>query len=134
MEVIVLDTNIWISYLLSRKYHVLTAKIIDNNLDIVTCNNLIKEIGDVLKREKFRMLISKKDISEAINIHIKLCRIVEVQLKSDFLTDKKDNYLIDLYLASHATMLVTGDKQLLKQAQESGFNALTLSQFETKIA
>lgn len=134
MEVIVLDTNIWISYLLSRKYHVLTAKIIDNNLDIVTCNNLIKEIGDVLKREKFRMLISKKDISEAINIHIKLCRIVEVQLKSDFLTDKKDNYLIDFYLASHATMLVTGDKQLLKQAQESGFNALTLSQFETKIA
>jgi uncharacterized protein len=133
MEVILLDTNIWISYLLSHKYHILTAKIIDNNLDIVTCSNLINEISDVLKRDKFCMLVSKKDIREAINIHIKLCRVVEIKLKTDFLTDKKDNYLIDLYIASHATMLVTGDKQLLKQAQESGFNALTLNQFETQI-
>jgi len=49
---------------------------------------------------------------------------------SDYLTDKKDNYLLDLYHAASATLLVTGDKQILEQAPKFGFNAITLKQFE----
>jgi len=131
-EVIVLDTNIWISYVLSRKFHILTSIILDNNLDIVSCNYLETEITEVLQRKKFSKYISKKDIKEAINIHLKLCRFVEVEPKSDYLTDKKDNFLIDLYQASKATLLVTGDKQILEQAPKFGFNAVTLKQFEDR--
>jgi putative PIN family toxin of toxin-antitoxin system len=88
------------------------------------------EITEVLQRKKFSKYISKKDIKEAINIHLKLCRFVEVEPKSDYLTDKKDNYLIDLYQTSGATILVTGDKQLLEQAPKFGLNVITLKQFE----
>jgi len=129
-EIIILDTNIWISYLLSRKYHILTNLILSNQLKIVTCNKLINEFNEVLQREKFRRYIKMKDIREAVKIHLRLCRLVEVEMKSDYLTDKKDNYLIDLYIASKATLLVTGDKQLLDQAPKFGFNAITLKQFE----
>jgi len=129
-NIIILDTNIWISYLLSRRYDILTNIILSNELDIVTCNNLINEISEVLQREKFRRYITKKEVSEAVKIHVKLCRSVEVLLKTDYLTDKKDNYLIDLYQTSGATLLVTGDKQILEQAPKLGFNAITLKQFE----
>lgn len=91
---------------------------------------LINEFNEVLQREKFRRYLKMKDIGEAIKIHLRLCRLVEVEIKTDYLTDKNDNYLIDLYIASKATLLVTGDKQLLEQAPKFGFNAITLKQFE----
>lgn len=130
---IILDTNIWISYLLTRRYDILTTLILSNKLDIVTCNNLINEISEVLQREKFRRYINKKEVSEAIKIHIKLCRFIEVQMKTDYLTDKKDNYLIDLYQTVGATLLVTGDKHVLEQAPKFGINAITLKQFEDNL-
>jgi len=105
--------------------------ILSNKLDIVTCNNLITEISEVLQREKFRRYVSKQDIEEAIKILIKLCRFIE--MKSDYLTDKKDNYLIDLYQTSKAALLVTGDKRILDQAPKFGFNAVTLKQFEDQL-
>lgn len=129
-HIIILDTNIWISYLLSRKYHILTNIILSKHLEIATCDMLINEFNEVLQREKFKRYLKMKDIREAVKIHIRLCRLVEVEMKSDYLTDKKDNYLIDLYIASKATLLVTGDKQLLEQAPKFGFNAITLKQFE----
>lgn len=133
-NIIILDTNIWISYLLSRRYDILTNIILSNKLDIVTCNNLINEISEVLQREKFRRYINKKGVTEAIKIHLKLCRFVDVEMKTDFLTDKKDNYLIDLYQTASATLLVTGDKQILEQAPKFGFNAVTLKQFEDQLS
>ena len=133
-EVIVLDTNIWISYLLSRKFHILTSNILEFKLDVVTCVRLKTEITEVLQRKKFSKYISKKDVKEALNIHLKLCRFIEVESKSDYLTDKKDNYLIDLYQTSKATILVTGDKQLLEQAPKFGINVITLRQFENRLS
>ncbi len=132
-NIIILDTNIWISYLLSRRYDVLTNIILSNKLDIVTCNNLITEINEVLHREKFRKYISKKDIDEAVKIHLKLCRFVEVQIKTEYLTDKKDNFLIDLFQTARATLLVTGDKQLLEQAPLFAIRTITLKQFEENL-
>jgi len=129
-DIIILDTNIWISYLLSRNFHILTKIILNNKLDIVTCSQLINEISEVLQREKFRRYINKKDIEEAIKIHLKLCRFIEVEAGTDFLTDKKDDFLIDLYQAANATLLVTGDKQILAQAPKFGFNSITLKQFQ----
>jgi len=129
-EVIILDTNIWISFLLSRKYHILVDTILSNHLEIVTCNTLIDEFNEVLQRAKFKRYLKMNDIREAVKIHLRLCRLVEVEMKVDYLIDKKDNFLIDLYMASKATILVTGDKQILEQAPKFGFNAITLKQFE----
>lgn len=130
---IVLDTNIWISYILAGRYDILANIILSKKLDIVTCNNLINEISEVLQREKFRKYINKKEVSEAVKIHIKLCRFIEVQMRTNYLTDKKDNYLIDLYQTVGATLLVTGDKQVLEQAPKFGIHTITLKQFEDNI-
>lgn len=130
-EVFILDTNIWISYLLSKKYDTLVKIILENNFEIVTCKNLVIEFEQVLQRTKFKKYIRKKEITEeAVKIHLRLCKFIDVELKADELTDKKDNYLLDLYRAANASLLVTGDKQLHTEASKLGFNVFTLAQFE----
>jgi putative PIN family toxin of toxin-antitoxin system len=129
-EVCVIDTNIWISFLLSKKYDTLVKIILENKLEIVTCKNLVTEFTQVLQRTKFKKYIRQKDIDEAVRIHLKLCSFIPVELKTNELTDKKDNYLLDLYRSANASLLVTGDKQLIAEASRFGVNVITLTQFE----
>ena len=46
------------------------------------------------------------------------------------LTDPKDNFLLDLYNKGEATLLVSGDKQLLQEAGELNYGVMTLREFE----
>jgi len=132
-EVFVLDSNIWISYLITGRFHILTGKILELNFDVVTCRQLIDEISNVLQRKKFKKYISKREIKEAIAIHLKLCRFVEVIDEPTLLTDKKDNFLIGLYRLSAASKLVTGDKRLLLEAPDHQVNVLTFEEFREQI-
>ena len=70
---------------------------------------------------------------EAVKIHLKLCKFIHIELKANELTDTKDNYLLDVYREAHASIIVTGDKQLNLQASELGFNVITLVQFENTV-
>ena len=130
-DILILDTNIWISYLISHKYPILVDKILTNHLDVVTCKNLVTEIREVLQRKKFRKYINQRAIDEAVNIHLKLCRYIEIKSGSTYFTDPKDNFLLDLYKTANATILVTGDKQLIEQAPQFEITILTLNQFES---
>jgi uncharacterized protein len=132
-KVCVLDTNIWISFLLSRKYHHLVKLIIEHDLKIVTCENLVNEFEHVLQRKKFKKYIKQNEIDEAVKIHLKLCSFIQIELKANELSDKKDNFLLDLYLKADASLLVTGDKQLISEASKLGFNVITLAQFENTV-
>jgi hypothetical protein len=132
-EIIILDTNVWISYLLSHKFHDLTKLILDNRLEIVTCEDLANEMKEVLQRKKFKKYITGKDTKEAVDIYLKLCHMVEIEDNPSSFTDKKDNFLIGLYIAAKATLLVTGDKRLLEQAPQFNLNVVTLRQFEDSL-
>jgi putative PIN family toxin of toxin-antitoxin system len=132
-DVFVLDSNIWISYLITGRFHILIERILELNLDVVTCSQLIDEISNVLQREKFKKYVAKKEIKESIAIHLKLCRFVEVLYEADLLTDKKDNFLIALYRSATASKLVTGDKRLLLEAPHHQVNVLTFEEFREQI-
>lgn len=129
-EVIILDTNIWISYLLSKKFDSLVKIILENKLEIATCKHLITEFKDVLQRKKLKKYIGKTDIEEAVRIHLKICKFTKIDLRENQLTDKNDNYLLDLFKEANASTLVTGDKQLIAEASKLGFNVITLAKFE----
>jgi uncharacterized protein len=129
-EVYILDTNIWISYLLSKRYDTLVKIVLEHNLEIATCKNLVTEFEQMLQRKKIKKYIRQNEINEAVKIHLKLCKFIHIELKANELTDKKDNYLLDLYRAANASLLVTGDKKLTTEATKLGFNVITVAQFE----
>jgi len=132
-EVCVIDTNIWISYLLSKKYHHLVKIILASKIKVVSCENLVYEFKDVLQRDKFKKYIRQKEIDEAVKIHLKLCSYLQVESKTDELSDKKDNFLLDLYRKADASLMVTGDKQLISEASRLGYNVVTMAEFENLI-
>ena len=69
---VVLDSNIWISYIIGRKLQDLVSVIQDNELQVFTCSTMITEIKEVLNRPKFRKYISVEDSKEAVIIHQKI--------------------------------------------------------------
>ncbi len=129
-EIYILDSNIWISYVITKRLSDLVALVQDHQLAVITCQTLVAEIQDVLSRPKFKKYIKISDIKEVIAIHLKLCLIVGTEETVTLLSDPKDNFLLDLYNKGKATILVSGDKELLREAGELNFRVMTLSEFE----
>ncbi len=63
---VVVDSNVWISYLLNKELHLFALKVLESDLEIFTCCELTDEIIGVLKRTKFRKYVAENDIQEFI--------------------------------------------------------------------
>jgi putative PIN family toxin of toxin-antitoxin system len=129
-EVIILDSNIWISYVITKQLQTLVALIHKHHLTVLTSENLVEEIQGVLSRPKFKKYLKHSDIKEVIALHLKLCQLMGTQETTNQLTDTKDNFLLDLYNKGKATILVSGDKVLLREASELNYRVMTLREFE----
>jgi uncharacterized protein len=129
-EVFILDSNIWISYLITRRLHGLVSIILDQHLTVLTNQHLVNEISGVLSRPKFKKFLKHTDIEEVITLHLKLCQFVGSEKFFPLLNDPKDDFLIGLYKTGNATILVTGDKELLREATRLNCRVMTLKDFE----
>ena len=129
-EIFILDSNIWISYIITKRLHRLVALVQGSQLIILTSKQLIEEIRGVLSRQKFKKYIKTADVNEVIAIHIKLCRMIEINEARNWLSDKKDNFLLNLYDQGNATILVSGDKELLREATELNYHVLSFKEFK----
>lgn len=130
-EVLILDSNIWISYVITRRLDKLVTLIRGKHLTVLTSRQLIEEIQMVLSRPKFKKYINHSDIKEFIAIHIKLCQLVDVVETTKQHTDPKDNFLLNLYNKGKATVLVSGDKEFLYEANKLDYRVMTLREFES---
>jgi len=110
---LVIDTNIWISFLIGKTLAGLSKAIINNKVIILFSTELFEELIEVLQRPKFTKYFSKKDIKEFISlIHAKV-EWVEVKAHFNDCRDSKDNFLLDLSVSGKADYLITGDEDLL---------------------
>jgi uncharacterized protein len=129
-EILILDSNIWISYLITRQLGTLITLIRHHQLTVLTSQHLIEEIQGVLLRPKFKKYLKHSDIKEFTAIHLKLCRLVDTDETVHQLTDPKDNFLLNLYNKGKATLLVSGDKKFLREAIRLNYRVMTLTEFE----
>ena len=129
-EVFILDSNIWISYVITKRLTDLVALIHSQQLMVLTSPHLVEEIQEVLSRPKFKKYLKHSDINEVIILHTKLCQLVVTDETTYQLSDTKDNFLLNLYNRGKATVLVSGDKELLQEASELNYRVMTLREFE----
>lgn len=124
---IILDTNIWVSYVIGRKLDEIAKIILDRNLTVFFCNELEEELEDVLAREKFLKLLEyTPDVYLAFIRNLTVSMPILCEFKD--CPDKKDNFLFDLAIQSHAEFLVTGDKLLLEIKVEN-LKVISFKQF-----
>lgn len=111
---VILDTNLWISFLISGDFSFLDDFVESNRLKLVFSMELLHEFMAVAQRPKFKKYFSKSDLLRIINFIDKNGIIIEVKSKTDKCRDPKDNFLLNLAIDSKADYLVTGDNDLLE--------------------
>ncbi len=110
---VVIDTNIWIGFLIGKALSGLSDAVIDDKIRVLFSEELFDELVEVLQRPKFKKYFSHKDITELIFLlHFKTEKI-EVREHVKVCRDPKDNFLLELCLSGNADCLITGDDDLL---------------------
>jgi uncharacterized protein len=110
---LIIDTNLWISILLSSKYEKIDAILYSNTTTLLFSKELFDEFIEVAQRPKFKKYFSNEDLiflAESIQAN---AEFVDVRSVVKECRDVKDDFLLSLALDGGATHLVTGDKDLL---------------------
>ncbi|MDZ7605725.1 MAG: putative toxin-antitoxin system toxin component, PIN family [Cyclobacteriaceae bacterium] len=110
---VVLDTNLWISFLITDRLTDLDDLLIRRKVRLIFSKELIEEFLTVSKRPKFEKYFSESDIRELLGLFDKYGKLIDVSISLDACRDIKDNFLLNIAAESNADYLVTGDKDLL---------------------
>lgn len=110
---VILDTNLWISFLISKKFKEIDTLIESGRVVFLFSNELLEEFVEVVKRPKFKRYFSGKDIKRLLDAFEEYGELVDVSSDVELCRDKKDNFLLNLSIDGRADFLVTGDQDLL---------------------
>jgi hypothetical protein len=131
---ILLDANMWVSGLISRRMRERLDALIGNaNLVILGNVELIAEVEYAAKRPKFAKYITPEETTAYLQI---------VQNRLDFITPKSivqvcrdpdDDYLLAICQDGVVDYFITGDKDLLVHDPFGTTRILTLTDFEREL-
>jgi len=110
---IIVDTNLWISFLISRNFEKLDYLFTSRKVCLLFSERLFAEFLRVAGREKFRKYFSESVIDELSTKMKKVAKIVNTTSVQTQCRDPKDNFLLELAIDGKADYLITGDKDLL---------------------
>ncbi len=126
---IIIDTNLWISFLLSKRTSGLDKFFLDQTITIIFSQELLDEFIEVARRPKLKKYFNLADLEELllqISLH---AEFVAVSSNINLCRDYKDNFLLSLAADSNATYLLTGDKDLLEVNKLGKTKIVTITQF-----
>ena len=93
---IIIDTNLWISFLISNQYNQLDFLISSKKCTFIFSQDLLDEFLEVASRPKLRSYFSNSDIESLLEIISEYSEFIEVISKIVFLQDAKDDFLLSL--------------------------------------
>lgn len=126
---IVLDTNLWISFLISKDFTKLDDLLFGNKCILIFSEELLQEFLTVAKRPKFRRFFSQNDIEELIETIEDYAEFIDVKTQLKVCRDPKDNFLLSLSQEGQVDYLLTGDKDLLALNNFGSTTIITISAF-----
>lgn len=129
---IVIDTNLWISFLLTSDYSKIDPLFADNSITLLFSQELIDEFIEVARRPRFRKCFSLGDIEDLLKKVRTKAIFVSVIETVHICRDPKDNFLLALAQSGRATHLLTGDKDLLVLGKVGKTKILTMVEYLTK--
>ena len=129
---VIFDTNIWISFLISKSMNDIDKLIFSERIVLLFSDELMTEFIDVTSREKLKPYFTKEDIASLIDLIEEYGEIVKVKSRVDICRDKEDNFLLSLAKDGKADYLITGDKDLLVNEKFEKTKIVSLTSFREK--
>ena len=126
---VILDTNLWISFLISKRLGQIDKLIKERKVTLIFSTESIEEFIEVANRAKFRKYFSKNDIDDLLDKFDQYGELNLVRSNIQICRDKKDNFLLSLAVDSKADYLVTGDGDLLVLEKIESTKIMTFSNF-----
>jgi len=126
---IILDTNLWISFLISKKFNQIDKLIENKEITIIFSDELIEEFINVVSRPKFKKYFSKKDIEKVLEYFDQFGELINVKSNIQICRDEKDNFLLNLSVDSGSDYLISGDKDLLVLEKIEETKIMTFADF-----
>ena len=126
---IVIDTNIWISFLLSKDFSTFDRIISSPSLTLLFSKKLLEEFIEVAQRPKFKKYFSSADLEELLFQMKEHGEFINVTSKATICRDPKDNFLLSLSKDGKASHLITGDKDLLDLKRFGRTQIITLRMY-----
>ena len=129
---VIIDTNLWISFLIGHQTQLVRRMLTDLRFDVYVCSRLIEEIRDVASRDKIRKYVSEKDIDDLLAIINAFCRFatIEAEVAPTAIRDPKDLYLLALADTIGADYIVSGDADLTDLGQYNQTRIMKLADFK----
>ena len=131
---VILDTNLWISFLVSRKLDFIDELILNGKITLLFSTELIEEFINVTSRHKFKKYFSKEDIRKLLSIFNTYGQLIRISSSIAICRDFKDNFLLNLAVDGNADFLVTGDDDLLSMEEIESIPIITFNQLISKIS
>jgi uncharacterized protein len=110
---VIIDTNLWISFLIGKELANLKQLIVERAIQVVLCEQIIEEINLVTQRPKLQKYFPATKVQELLELLRIIGLWIEVTSEVSICRDAKDNYLLALAKDSQADFLITGDGDLL---------------------
>ena len=126
---IIIDTNLWVSFLITKDFTKLDDIIFSRQSILVFSQELLDEFLEVARRPKFRCFFSNTDIEEILETIGEYADFIDVRSEIKICRDPKDNFLLSLSVDGKADFLLTGDKDLLDLKKIGETTIITISDF-----
>ncbi len=130
---VILDTNLWISFLISNNLEFLDKLIDRKKIRLIFSTELIEEFLAVAVRPKFKKYFSERDIQYLLELFDLYGEVVNVKSDMKLCRDEKDNFLLNLAVDSEADYLVTGDADLLEIKEIEKTKIITITVLKERL-
>jgi putative PIN family toxin of toxin-antitoxin system len=127
---VILDTNWYISATINKRSRRLLYQLLTNkNIFILFSDEIFKEYGLVITRNKLKNIVSAQQVTRFMNLTIS--KITNIEIKSNLTgsRDPKDNFLLSLSHDANADYLVTGDRDLLVLKETGSTKIILMGDF-----
>ncbi len=126
---IIIDTNLWISFLITNDFNKLDQFLDSEKYQIVFSEELFNEFLEVVHREKFNRYFNDLNIKYLIELINDKVLFVNVFSVVEVCRDVKDNFLLSLAIDGDVDYLITGDNDLLSIKHFQKTSIITINDF-----
>ena len=126
---VILDTNLWINFLITKDFSKLDYLIFSKDCVVLFSKELMDEFIDVANRPKFRRFFTTNDLEDILETIDEYAHFVKVSTEVLACRDIKDNFLLSLSVDGGADYLLTIDKDLLELKTFGRTKIVTLIDF-----
>lgn len=129
---VILDTNLWISFLISKRQQELDLLVDSKAITLIFSVELLEEFIEVSNRPKFKKFFTASDIYSLLSQIDSFGELIKVESTVSKCRDKKDNFLLNLAIDGKADFLITGDSDLLILKKIGPTKIVTWTEFLSK--